>query len=98
MRSLVYVAVQQLRRGPARGGDFGVRVANLMKKCVIMALRSIYIDLSTCDIAFVSARFMASSKPFDLVPFRGAAHVLLLTTDRMRIDKLFWRENYGTVN
>lgn len=98
MRSLVYVAMQQARREPARRGDLGARSVNPFKLLSTPARQRTRLALPGCNLVAISAKFRALSQPFDLVPFRGAAHVLWLTTDRMRIDMLFLHENYGTVN
>ena len=98
MRPLVYVAVQQPRPGPAHPRDFGARFANLLKQLLILSVHSRFIGWLGCNIADILAKLMACSKPFDLVPFRAAAHVLWSTTDRMRIDMFFAREKYGTVS
>lgn len=98
MRSLAHTAALRLKLGTAGLREFGINFAKLLKKFSILALHPRYIAVRGCNIEMISANFMAFSKPFDLDPFKGAAHVLWPTTDRMRIDMFSTFEHYGTVN
>lgn len=93
MRSLVCVAMQQPRPGPAYRRDFGGGFINILKQLALLIPQPGYTAWPGCDIAIISANIMALSKPFDLVLFRGAAHVLWPTTNRMRIDMFPPRQN-----
>ena len=98
MRSLVYTAALHLKLGTAGLCEFGVSFVKPLEKLSISALPPRYIAVCGCNIEMISANFMAFSKPFDLDPFKGAAHVLWPTTDRTRIDMFPILEHYGTVN